>query len=163
MIWSQASFPGLTNELPNIDPSMTRLAQYLMDGLNEAIAPLIPNVVAVRAIDCYNSLPTDLSRFPLLKVYRSQETYTHNLAKGKGIITYCLSFPDEQKIPGILRWVAININLLLRNYATTNCKPYLDINEEYSAEYRVMSLNSEPVYSLLQFTFNYEEPYASEC
>lgn len=158
MVWSQSTFPDdLT--LPNIDPSMQAIAQYLMDGLNERINRILDNVIAVRAFDCYNSLPGDLSRFPLLKVYRTTDTFKHYSTEGQAVIGYCLSFPDEERIPGILRWVAVNINALLREYALNHhgCSPTIDYQQEFRAEYRVMSLNGEPVYSLLQVNFQFTE------
>ncbi|ARV58057.1 hypothetical protein BZZ01_04890 [Nostocales cyanobacterium HT-58-2] len=148
-----------TPQLPQFDDSMSVLASYLQSGLNERIQQIYPGVVAVRNTACYNSLPRDLSSFPLLKVYRNVDTFTPTGNTTQAVIGYCQSFPEEERIPGILRWVAKQINFLLREWAIAHkeCSPRIEYNEEFRAEYRVMTLNSEPIYSLLQFNFQLME------
>ena len=110
---------------PNLDKSTRLIAEYLKDGLNERLTEHCQNVIAVRHVVNYNSLPTDLSCFPLLKVYRNSETFKDYHNQTKATIGYCLSFPDEENIPGILRWAAVNINELLHNFAIIGrgCSP----------------------------------------
>lgn len=157
MVWSASTFTETT--LPAIDPSMQVIANYIKDGLNERIAEMNSGVVAVRHAICYNSLPSDLSSFPLIKVYRTQDKFNITENTTQAVIAYCLSFPDEVRIPGILRWVAVNIDLLLRDYAIAHrgCCPQIDYEGEFRAEYRVMSLNGEPVYTFLLFNFELKE------
>ena len=146
-------------ELPEIDDSMSAIASYLQTNLNDRIAQISPDVVAVRSTACYNSLPRDLSSFPLLKVYRTTDTFTLTGNLTQAVVGYCFSFPDEERIPGILRWVALQVNFLLREWAIAHkeCSPRIEYNEEFRAEYRVMTFNSEPLYSLLQFNFQLME------
>lgn len=147
------------DQLPTIDPSMERLGQYLKDGLNQKILELSPGIVAVSHVICYNNLPTDLSTFPLLKVYRNNDEFIPGQSTTQASIGYCLSFPDEIKIPGILRWVAITIDALLREWGMNHrgCCPNIDPDGTWKAEYRTMTLNGEPVYSLLIFNFELTE------
>ncbi|NJN10035.1 MAG: hypothetical protein HC836_48505 [Richelia sp. RM2_1_2] len=144
---------------PNLDSSTYRIAEFLRDGLNYRLYKVHKNVVAVRHFVNYNSLPTDLSCFPLLKVYRVSEIFKDFHSETKATIGYCLSFPDEENIPGILRWAAVNINELLQEYAITHrgCSPEINLEKDMNAEYRVMSLKGEPLYSLLQFNFTFTE------
>ncbi|MCC5616379.1 hypothetical protein LC605_15130 [Nostoc sp. CHAB 5836] len=157
MVWSTSTFPELA--LPTIDPSMQRIADYIKDGLNERIAQIKQGVIAVSHAICYNSLPADLSSFPLIKVYRNTDEFTPGQNTTQAVIAYCLSFPDEERIPGILRWVAVNIDSLLRQYAINHrgCCPEINYEDKFRAEYRVMSLNGEPVYTFLLFNFEITE------
>lgn len=157
MVWTTTTFPELG--LPTIDPSMSAIASYIKDGLNERMSIMRQDVIAVRHAICYNSLPTDLSCFPLLKVYRSTDEFTPTSNTSQVAIAYCLSFPDEEQIPGILRWVAVSIDSLLREYAINHrgCCPQINYEDKFRAEYRVMSLNGEPVYTFLLFNFSITE------
>ncbi|MFN6560036.1 MAG: hypothetical protein RMY28_009530 [Nostoc sp. ChiSLP01] len=157
MVWSTYTFPETA--LPTIDPSMEALAYYLKDGLNDRIFQLKPGIIAVSHAINYNSLPADLSSFPLLKVYRNTDDFLPGQNTTQATIAYCLSFPDEAKIPGILRWVAVNIDLLLREWGINHrgCCPSIDPEAKFRAEYRVMSLNGEPVYTFLLFNFEITE------
>ena len=144
---------------PILDRSTNLIAEYLKSGLNERLSEVYANTIAVRHVVNYNSLPTDLSCFPLLKVYRNSESFTDYHNTTKAVAGYCLSFPEEEKIPGILRWVSVNINELLRELAIAHrgCSPEIDLEQEFTSEYRVMSLRGEPLYSLLQFNFTFKE------
>jgi hypothetical protein len=157
MVWSTTTFPEAA--LPTIDPSMQRIADYIKDGLNDRIAEIKTGIIAVSHAICYNSLPADLSSFPLLKVYRNADEFSPGQNTTQATIAYCLSFPDEERIPGILRWVAVNIDSLLREYALNHrgCCPSIDPEGRFKAEYRVMSLNGEPVYTFLLFSFEITE------
>ncbi|RCJ29203.1 hypothetical protein [Nostoc punctiforme] len=157
MVWSTSTFPELA--LPTIDPSMQAIATYIKDGLNDRIGELKTGIVAVRHAICYNSLPADLSSFPLLKVYRNTDNFTWGQNTTQMTIGYCLSFPDEERIPGILRWVAVNIDSLMREYGINHrgCCPSFDPESQIKAEYRVMSLNGEPVYTFLLVNFEITE------
>jgi hypothetical protein len=143
----------------SLDASCQALADYLKDYLNEAIREIQPNTIAVRYAICYNNLPVDLSSFPLLKVYRTQDKFSINKNKSDVVAGYCLSFPEEEKIPGILRWCAVNIDKALREWGINKpgCNPDIDPQQEISAEYRVMSLQGEAVFALLQLNFSIEE------
>ncbi len=157
MVWSTSTFPELA--LPTIDPSMQRIADYIKDGLNDRIAQMKTGIVAVNHAICYNSLPADLSCFPLIKVYRTTDEFSLGQNTTRAAIAYCLSFPDEDRIPGILRWVAVSIDSLLREYAIAHrgCCPEINYEDKFRAEYRVMSLNGEPVYTFLLFNFEIKE------
>lgn len=157
MVWTVSTFP--TTALPTIDPSMEAIAQYLKTGLNERIAAIMPGTIAVSHAINYNSLPVDLSCFPLLKVYRNSDNFSIGQNDTQATIGYCLSFSDEERIPGILRWVAVNIDSLIREFAINHrgCCPAINPDGEFKAEYRVMSLNGEPLYSLLMFSFDFME------
>jgi hypothetical protein len=150
-----------SNQLPNIDPTMERLGNYLKDGLNQEILKVSSGaeIIAVAHVISYNHLPTDLSSFPLLKVYRQNDSFSGGHNTTQASINYCLSFPDEAKIPGILRWVAITIDKLLREWGLNRrgCYPSIDPDATWKAEYRTMVLNGEPMYSLLMINFEFTE------
>ena len=153
MVWTTATL-SLT-ALPTIDPSMEAIASYLKSELNKRIAELRPGIIAVSHTVNYNSLPVDLSCFPLLKVYRNTDNFTPGQNTTQATIAYCLSFPNEERVPGILRWVAVNIDALLREYGINHrgCCPAINPEDSFKAEYRIMSLNGEPVYTFLLFSF----------
>lgn len=146
------------NEL-YLDSSCNAIAQYLKLYLNQELSQVEPNSIAVRQAICYNNLPSDISSFPLLKVYRTQDKFSLTDNTSAVVAGYCLSFPEEEKIPGILRWVAVMLNKALREWGINNrgCNPDIEPSQEFSAEYRVMSLQGEPIYSLLQFNFEIME------
>lgn len=145
-----------TDLTPNEDEVLRDIAVYVADGLNFGFTFKVPGELAVRSIVDYDALNPDLSRFPLLKVYRQTDTFNGKEERTtKCIISYCIAFPDQDKLPGILQWVAIAIDKLLFNYAQTHehC-PMNVITEERIAEYRML-LNElgTPVYAFLKFNF----------
>ena len=147
-------------ELPDTDPACQALAIYLMQGLNTAIKVIHPNHVAVRSVTCYDAVNPDLSRFPLIKVYRTTDTYKDFSSTTQAEIPYCMTFPDVDKLPGILRWVSREVNRLLRERSLGDgyCDPRINVEQELKAEYRLMVNEvSQPVYAFLRFNFSFSE------
>lgn len=87
------------NEL-YLDSSCNAIAQYLKLYLNQELSAIEPNSIAVRQAICYNNLPTDLSSFPILKVYRSQDKFSTTDSTSDVVVGYCLSFTEEEKYQG---------------------------------------------------------------
>lgn len=160
---SGSTFPdvnGLGQNLPETDPACYAIANYLMDGLNTALKEKYPKHIAVRDTVCYDAINPDLSRFPLLKVYRTTDTYSDFVNETSAVIAYCMSFPDIDKLPGIMRWVSKQINRLIRlwSLALHGCKPTIPIDQELKAEYRIMVNEvSQPVYAFLRISFVFKE------
>lgn len=143
------------------DKFLLGLGRYLADGLNASFIKSCPDEIAVRDFVDYDKVNPDLSRFPLLKCYRQTDNYESGgtQRKTKGIIAYCISFPEQDRLPGLLSWVSYAINILLDSYSVEheNC-PENVLLEDRSAEYRIMlNEHSIPVYAFLRFNFSFRE------
>lgn len=154
--------PPLRGQLPEIDPALQAIATYLMEGLNAALEEIYPlsGQIAVRDTVCYDAVNPDLSRFPLLKVYRLTDAYPDFANQTTSVIAYCMTFPAVDMLPGIMRWVSKEINRLLRLWSInhSNCIPYIDPASDFKAEYRIMVNEvSQPVYAFLRFNFSFTE------
>lgn len=139
-----------------LDPVCLKLAKYLQEWLNSELKKIDPNLVACRDTVCYDAVNPDLSRFPLLKVYRLSDNfeYGHPKSQTSFVISYCLSFPDQELLPGILRWVSWQLNEALTQWKESkNCSPIIT-QGSFRSEYRIMVNElSQPVYAFLRFSF----------
>ena len=139
-----------------IDLTCDRLAKFLQNWLNEKLDQTEPGSIACRDTICYDAINPDLSRFPLLKVYRLFDSFEYGRPKSQTqfVITYCLTFPNQDKLPGMLRWVAFEINEALTYWKhNSQCPPIIQ-QGRLRAEYRIMVNEvSQPVYAFLRFSF----------
>jgi hypothetical protein len=146
---------------PDEDQACKALASYVGNGLNYLLRQSDKSCIAVTDIEQYDAVNPDLSRFPLLKCYRTVDTYTsRTTGSTSAVIAYCLTFPEQDKLPGVLRWVSAAINMMLRQYAQRHqhCPVKLKLEDEYRAEYRIMVNEvSSPVYAFLRFNISFEE------
>lgn len=142
---------------PKQDKVLREIAKHLADGLNYAFINLCPGEIAVRDVVDYDAVNIDLSRFPLLKVYRQTDSFSES-TKGRNtdcVVAYCIAFPDQDKLPGLMQWVSIAINKLLERYVINHehCQSNV-INEARKAEYRIMVNEvATPVYAFLRINF----------
>jgi hypothetical protein len=145
---------------PDEDRACGAIAAYIGNGLNHLLRKFDKTCIAVRDIEQYDAVNPDLSRFPLVKCYRTTETHSGSSRKVSAVIAYCLTFPDQDQLPGVLSWVSAATNRMLRQYAQRHqyCPVQLDLEEEYRAEYRIMVNEvSSPVYAFLRFNFSFTE------
>ncbi len=151
--------------LPTEDKATRAIASYVGNGLNYAISRLNGRLnreyIAVRDIEQYDAVNPDLSRFPLVKVYRTVETFKSRHERNvTAVLAYCLTFPNQNELPAALSWVSATTNLMLRQYAlkSQNCPVSLKMEDEWRAEYRIMVNEvSSPVYAFLRFNFSFVE------
>jgi hypothetical protein len=148
--------PSLT---PEFDQSCSHLALYLKDGLNNALAAIAPGITAVKDAVNYDCLP-DLSRFPLIKVYRVTKRYTGSVSgETSAIAAYCLDYPLLDALPGVTNWAADTIvSLLLSyNFNVDDCPPMIE-ESDITAEYRIM-LNeiTQAAYPFLKVNFRFRD------
>ncbi len=141
---------------PREDKTLRSIAKFLADGLNHAFIQVCPEEICVRDILDYDAVNPDLSRFPLLKVYRQTDSFPESKERrSECVIAYCVAFPDQDKLPGLLQWVSIAIDELLSKYTLLNqhCRANV-VNSERKAEYRIMVNEvATPVYAFLRVNF----------
>lgn len=146
---------------PDEDQACKAIASYIGNGLNHLLRKFDKECIAVRDIEQYDAVNPDLSRFPLVKCYRTSETHTSRSSRTvSAVIAYCLTFPNQDKLPGVLGWVSAATNLMLRQYAVRHqyCPVELKLEEDYKAEFRIMVNEvSAPVYAFLRFNVNFVE------
>jgi hypothetical protein len=158
----------LTNFLDEIDPyedrMCSKIAKYLADGLNCTFRryPDLQNSIVVRSIYDYDAIGIDLSSFPVLKVFRREDRFISTTGKSitQATAAYCLSFPDQRKLPGMMRWVARLIDILLLKYNAIHegCFNNVIIQNDRRAQYRILLDNlKQPVYAYLSVNFEFEE------
>lgn len=156
-----------------VDDGCKHLADYLKEELNKAyinflntseeIEEFAPNAAQqnpepiVRSTRFYDSLNVPLSEFPLLKVYRQNEDFRAGTIYSESdvVITYNASYPNVDRLPGLLHWVAININSILLAYTLDfPLKSPLNVRQRgYRADYRLMTNTvTNSVYPFLRFT-----------
>lgn len=143
---------------PYIDDNCQKLADYLAQGLNYAIDLHRPGEVCVRSTRSYDAVDTDLSCYPVLKVFRQKETVSlSQVIETDLVISYAMVMPDRDKLPGIMRWVARHITTMLSgiNQRDASCpfKLFPKGTESMNVEYKIMvnDLN-QPVYTYLRIT-----------
>lgn len=101
-----------------------RLATYLSDFLNKEYVeerrknPLLPDVTIVKTVKNYDSIVNNMAEFPLLKIYRSQDTFKKgtNYRISTVTLTYALSYPQLETIGDTLYWISYKINEGLLNW-----------------------------------------------
>jgi len=145
--------PRLTT--PNQDYVTFGLAQYLQTNINASY----PSKVVIRSIRGYDAVNVPISDFPLLKVFRLYDNYKRNteFSLSTGIITYSLSFPDVEQLPGILKWMADSINHYLLQYELDTFRTMLPTTNQfgYRAEYRLTKDEiTNSVYPYLRFNIS---------
>jgi hypothetical protein len=147
------------NISPEIDGVTQEIGVYLASGLNCYFQKFEPDLYAVKDVISYDAIDVDLSRFPLLKVYRINEVFEGRQSTTSAVIAYCLAFPETDKLPGLLRWVSRVINELLENYRHQheNCSLQI-VAEARKHEYRIMVNElAQPVYAFLRVNFSFLE------
>jgi len=155
------------------DEGCKHLADYLREKLNEAhieflntsdeigeVAPKAPQQnpePIVRSTRSYDALNVPLSEFPLIKVYRQDDSFRAGTIyfESSVVITYNAAYPDIERLPGLLHWVSVNVNSILIAYALEfPLKMPLDVRQRGNrAEYRLMTNSiTNSVYPFLRFT-----------
>ena len=148
---------------PYEDKLCDQLATYLSKGLNyhlDAFNKDNPHLKlwdkAVIGFRSYDAFDVPLNEFPLLKVFRVADNFKPRSDKSVVSLrcSYCLAYPDLDKLNTMMSWAAKIINLLLINCLDNE----LDIISPpggYSASYQTfMGQNGQPVYAFLSFSFN---------
>jgi hypothetical protein len=152
----------LTNLDHNTDDGCQKLADYLGNGLNYAIAQKIPNQIVVRDTRSYDAVDFDATCFPMLKVFRQRETIDRSaVAQIDLVITYSMLMPDRNKLPGIMHWVAKHIiEMLMFQEEISRCCSFrlLPNDTKLTIEYRIMVDNmNQPAYAYLKISCSAEE------
>jgi hypothetical protein len=155
---------GYLDELeirPDEDRACYAIALYIANGLNHLLERFDKTCVAVRDIEQYDAVNPDLSRFPLLKCYRTVESFPDETSRDvNAVVAYCLTFPQQNKLGPVLQWISGAINRMLRQYARRHqgCPVELKLEDVYKAEYRIMVNEvATPVYAFLRFNISFTE------
>jgi len=144
---------------PLVDNFCLDLGKYLADGLNCYFSKYDIDSLAVKDIIAYDAVNVDLSRFPILKVFRLKDRFSSSGNQGQGVIYYCLSYPDLDLLPGLISWVSAVINELLKSFSSQHENCDRSIKEEIrDHEYRLMvNAAGEPVWAFLRINFTFME------
>lgn len=145
---------------PKHDYFLLNLGRYIADGINFSYRQKFPDEIAIREIIDYDAVNLDISRFPLLKLYRQNDNYQKmDVSKSKAIIAYCLTYPEQDRLPGLIKYMskAINTMLDIYHYSHESC-PSNVILEERTAEYRIqVNEVTKAFYPFLRFNFSFDE------
>jgi hypothetical protein len=145
---------------PDIDRSCEKIAKFLKERLNEEYPQISGNPVVevVRSTVCYPAFNIDLTAFPLLKVYRTSDTYRKGTTQRyvRGVIEYCLTLPEVATFPGRLSWMSHHLNKLL-----LDSEQRFGVRSEEggrTVDYR-MTMNElgQPVYTFLRMSFSFTD------
>lgn len=159
-LYSMYSVPLNVTPDPITDRSCEKIAAFLKERLNEAYPQQSgqPVVEVVRSTVCYPAFNVDLTSFPLLKVYRTNDNFRKGTTQRyvRGVVEYCLSFPEVATFPGRLQWVSHHLNKLLLDSEQRMCVRS-DENGR-SVDYRVtMNEVGQPVYPFLRMSFSFTD------
>lgn len=147
-------------ESPQSDRFLLKLGTYIADGINHNYRQHYSDEIAIREIIDYDAVNIDISQFPLLKLYRQTDNYSQeDVGMTKGIIAYCLTYPEQDRLPGLMKYMSKAINLMLDAYylAHEECQSNV-ILEERSAEYRIqVNEVTNAIYPFLRFNFSFKE------
>lgn len=149
------------------------LAQYLRDRLNERYQEerdkntSLPDIIVVKNIRNFDDINIPLSEFPLLKVYRTSESYRPGTlyTTCRAAITYSVTYPDLKTLPDLMYWMSKQINFLIHEYNKSRKQllPSKIQNQNYSAQYSLMANDlSQAVYPFLRFDIGFEDLYQNE-
>lgn len=149
------------------------LAVFLRDRINERYAyertlnPDLPDIVVVKNIRNFDDINIPLSEFPLLKVYRTTDTFKGGtlLDNARAAITYSVSYPNLETLPDLLYWMGKQINFLMHEYNKSHKHlfPTKIFNQTYTAQYALMANDlSQSVYPFLRFDIGFEDLYQNE-
>lgn len=145
---------------PEHDQFLLKLGIYIAEGINHAYRKHYPNEVAIREVIDYDAVNIDISRFPLLKLYRQTDNYeAMDVSQTKAVIAYCLTYPDQDRLPGLIKYMSKVINTMLDiyHYNHEEC-PSNVILEKRSAEYRIqVNEVTRAIYPFLRFNFSFRE------
>lgn len=163
--------PAQSRELTEISPPendifLLDLGAYIADGINYDYLSRYPSneenngSIAIREIVDYDIVNIDLSRLPLLKLYRLKDTFESMTSRDtQGVIAYCLSYPQQDMLPGLMQYMSRSINVMLDCYAEDHeqCRSNVVIEQRIS-EYRIM-LNTQTLetYPFLRVNFKFHE------
>ena len=157
--------PSQSCELDNLeschsDEFLLKLGRYIADGINHHYLKICPEEIAIRDIVDYDAVNIDTSRFPLLKLYRQTDTF-EQMERGqtKAIIAYCLTYPQQDRLPGLMKYMSKAINILLDDFHHNHDQCLTNvILEERTAEYRIMVNEvTRDIYPFLRFNFTFRE------
>lgn len=145
---------------PKQDNFLLNLGKYIADGINSDYIKRFPQEIAIREIIDYDAINIDISRFPLLKLYRQTDEYLleDGTRQTKAIIAYCLTYPEQNRLPGLMKYMSKAINIMLDNYYYNHeqCSTNVMLANR-SAEYRIMvSEVTNSIYPFLRFNFSFQ-------
>ncbi|MEM8781113.1 MAG: hypothetical protein AAGF26_20100 [Cyanobacteria bacterium P01_G01_bin.49] len=147
-------------ESPKNDEFLLKIGRYIADGINYHYLEHCPEDIAIRDIIDYDAVNIDISRFPLLKLYRQTETFEGtDVSETDGIISYCLTYPQQDRLPGLVKYMSKAINVLLDDYhhQHEHCESNVLLTER-KAEYRIMVNEvTRDIYPFLRFNFRFRE------
>jgi hypothetical protein len=146
---------------PKQDKFLLKLGEYIAEGINPAYLEHCPEEIAIRDIVDYDAVNIDVSRFPLLKLYRQTDNHfdSKRSRETKAIIAYCLTFPQQDRLPGLMQYMSKAINIMLDSFAYKHehC-PENVILEDRNAEYRIMvNEATNSIYPFLRFNFTFRQ------
>ena len=129
---------------PLVDETVDYIAKYLYEYINKDYSNYIeanPGVqkvlgdVAIRTYRTCDTYQVSTPEFPLLKVYRTNDSWKPNkLLRTSNIsITYSLLVPQQERLMPLLNWVSYEINKLL---LTSSCK--VKVEPGIRVQYRTM-------------------------
>lgn len=134
---------------PETDPLCADIAKFVATKLNDAY----PKELIVRSVKHYDAYNVPYQNYPLLKVYRTLDSYSIDggIFDSQIGLAYCLLNAELDRLPGISSWVAENVILNLRLYSFYR-SGYLEIANSIRANYRTLLQLNQLIY---QIDFNF--------
>lgn len=110
---------------------------FLANELNAAY----PDAVVVRSMRTYDAVNLAIMAFPLLKVFRTQDLYKYQTTHRTSSITisYNITFPQVEQLPGLLSFVSEQLNYGVLKYGRTARADFpADMRTPLVVDYRIM-------------------------
>jgi hypothetical protein len=159
-ILSEFDYLISTQLLPKPPAMEASLALVLKQGINWHYQQYNPEIIAVKNALAFDYITSDPTCYPLLKVYRTKDLYNQQSFRTvSAVISYSIAYPDLEKLPGILHFVAGTIEKILQvQTALSESCPCRIEKSDRIAEYRNMGDNSgNPVFSYIRIPFEFTE------
>lgn len=154
-IQTNRSVTGQIPQSPVIDdPYLEPIAKYIYEQLEYAFHP----IVIVRTYRAFNSYQESLNNYPLLKLYRQNDTYAPNTmwASTTIAIQHCMSYPINSDLAryGVQVGNCISQCLLMPDFIEKT-GVQLDLSVPLSVQYDTqLNANYEPVMQFVTATCN---------
>jgi hypothetical protein len=142
---------------PYRDEAVSYLAEYLFEYINKEYSSYLdahPQLrqtmgsVAIRHYAIYDTYNAPNTTFPLLKVYRTTDSWKQGkcLRNSNISIQYALVVPDQEKLMPLLNWVSFQLQ---KHLLSPSCK--VKIDSGLSVQYRAgMNENGQNIYSFIR-------------
>lgn len=133
--------PPANATTPIVDPLLDDMVKSMAGDLNRAY----PGHTIVRTTRTYDAYLVPLTEFPLLKIFRLNDTFQQvELAASTVTAAYCLVNADIERMPGLTKWVGDRIVRAIHRFGIE--KRSYRLVGEISIRYRTLAQQGELIY-----------------